>query len=83
MAENNNKLTARYGQYCLFKSSRASVFGADSAATVFTPYTLGTDGQELNHTRSMSLSDLELQYGQASAVLPVTRQQHSNIDLAV
>jgi hypothetical protein len=49
-----------------------------NVATIFTPHSLGING-EMNHTRSMSLSDLELQYHQASPVLRITRRKCSNI----
>jgi hypothetical protein len=51
-----------------------------SAATIFMPHSLGTNGMQLNHTRSMSLFDLEL-YDQASAVLPIIQRKYFNIAL--
>jgi hypothetical protein len=52
-----------------------------SGAIVVAPCSLGTKGLQLNHTRSMSVSDLELQYDQASAVLPIIQRKYSNIAL--
>jgi hypothetical protein len=43
----------------------------------FTQY----NGLQLNHTRSMPLFERELQYYQASAVLPITQRKYSNIAL--
>jgi hypothetical protein len=34
---------------------------------------------QLNHSRSMSLFDLELQYNHAPAVLPIIQQKYLNI----
>jgi hypothetical protein len=53
-----------------------------SVALIFTLNALGTNGLQLNRTRSMSLSDLELQYDQASAVLPIVQRKYSNSALA-
>jgi hypothetical protein len=36
---------------------------------------------KMNHTRSMSPSDLELQHDQVSAVLPIIQRKYSNISL--
>jgi hypothetical protein len=44
-------------------------------------HSLGTNGLQMNQTRRMSLSDLELQYDQASAELPITQRKYSNIVL--
>jgi hypothetical protein len=52
-----------------------------SGAVIFTPCSLGTNGLELNHTRSMSPSDLELQQDQVSAVLPITQRKYFNTAL--
>jgi hypothetical protein len=41
----------------------------------------GTNGLHLNHTRSMSPYDPELQHGQASAVLPIIQRKYYNITL--
>jgi hypothetical protein len=57
------------------------VLQTSNAVTIFTPHSLGTSGQ-LNHTRSTSLSDPELQYDQASAVLPVLQRKYSNAALS-
>jgi hypothetical protein len=51
-----------------------------SVVTIFMPHSLSTNGQ-LNHTRSMSQSDLELQYDHVSAVMPIIQQKYSNIVL--
>jgi hypothetical protein len=48
---------------------------------MFTLRSLGTNGLHLYHTRSMSPSDLELQYDQASAVLPIIQRKYSNVAL--
>jgi hypothetical protein len=56
-----------------------SLVQTSSGAAIFTPYTLGTN--ELNHTRSMLQSELELQHDQAPAVLPITQRKYSNIAL--
>jgi hypothetical protein len=52
-----------------------------SVTTIFRPYSLDINGLQLNHTHNMSLSDLKLQYDQASAVLPIIQQKYSNIAL--
>jgi uncharacterized protein YbbC (DUF1343 family) len=54
------------------------VLGANLVATIFTPHSLVTNVQ-LNHTRSMSLSNLELQYDQTSAEMPIIQRKYSNI----
>jgi hypothetical protein len=59
----------------------SSVVQISGVATIFTSHSLGTNEIQLNHTRSMLLPDLELQYGQALAVLPVIQQKYSNTDL--
>jgi hypothetical protein len=51
-------------------------------AAVFTPCSIGTNGLQLNHTRSMSQSDLGLQNYQASAVLPIIQRKYPDIALA-
>jgi hypothetical protein len=48
-----------------------------SGAVIFTPCSLGTNGLKLNHTHSMSLSDLELQHDQTWAVLPIIQRKYS------
>jgi hypothetical protein len=50
-------------------------------AIIFTPHSLGTNGLQLNHTRSMPLYDLEKQYDQAAAVLPIIQRKYYNISL--
>jgi hypothetical protein len=47
-----------------------------SAATIFTPHSLGTNWLQPNHTRSMSVYDFELQYDKVSAVLPITQRKY-------
>jgi hypothetical protein len=50
-------------------------------AIIFKPCSLGTNGLQLNHTRSTSPSDLELQHDQDSPVLPIIQRNYSNISL--
>jgi hypothetical protein len=57
-----------------------SLVQTSSEAVIFTPCSIGTNGQ-LNHTRSMSPSDLELQHDQALAVLPIIQRKYSIISL--
>jgi hypothetical protein len=74
--------------FCPFYSSRQkkkdtiarclSWVKISSAAIIFTPYTLGINRLQLNHTHTMSPPDLFLQHDQASAVLPVIQRKYCN-----
>jgi hypothetical protein len=57
----------------------SSLVQTSGGTAIFTPRSLDTNGLQLNHTRSMSPSDLEPQYGQASAVLPTTQRKYPHI----
>jgi hypothetical protein len=46
-----------------------------SEAVIFTPGSPDIKGLQLNHTRSMSHSDLDIQFDQASVVLSVLQQK--------
>jgi hypothetical protein len=48
-------------------------------STIFTPPSLSINGLQLNHTRSLPPSYLELQNDRASTVLPVIQRKYSNI----
>jgi hypothetical protein len=52
-----------------------SLVQTPSGAVIFMPCSLGTNGLQPYHTRSMSPSDLELQHNQVSVLLSVI--QHS------
>jgi hypothetical protein len=58
-----------------------SLVQTSSGAVIFTPCLLGANGVQLNHTRSMWPSDLELQHDQASAVMPMIQLKYCNIPL--
>jgi hypothetical protein len=60
-----------------------SLVQTTSAAVIFMPFSFGTNGLQLNHTHSMSPSDLLLQHGQASTVLPVIQQKYSSVALTL
>jgi hypothetical protein len=50
-----------------------------SRAVIFTSRSLDTTWPQLNHTRSMSRSDLKLQHDPALAVLPIMQRKYSNV----
>jgi hypothetical protein len=50
-----------------------------SLAAILTPHSFGINSL-LNHTRSMSLPDLDLQYDQDAAVLPITQRKYFNTE---
>jgi hypothetical protein len=58
-----------------------SLVQTSSGAVIFIPCLLDTDGLQLNHTRSMSPSDVELQHHQASVVLPNIHKKYFSIAL--
>jgi hypothetical protein len=57
---------------------RLFLMQTSSGVVIFTSCSLGTNGLQLNHTHNMSLPDLELQYDQVSAVLPIIQRKYSN-----
>jgi hypothetical protein len=73
------KSTLNYcGNYCKTGINVAWPWWKSHVPNIFTQHWLGTNGLQLNHTRSRN-SDLELQYAHASAALPIVRRKYPTI----
>jgi hypothetical protein len=67
---------------CIINTDSVTFKHFDPLVVIFMPWSLGKNGQ-LNHTRSMSPSGIELQHEHASAVLPIIKRKYLSTALTI